>query len=404
MNPCVLLVLCGIYSVDPDSIVRGIYINPYQANKKTYLENVFAKADSGHINAIVVDFKSDYGFLTYPSGIELAKQLDAVKKFIDVDYLIKGAALHNLKLIARIVCFRDNYLAQYKNCGITDNEGNVWHDKTDIAWTNPYIPEVTDYLISVVKEVVNLGIKSIAFDYIRFPTDGDIIKIKLLNVDGPRHAQIIKFLEKVKENVDAEIGVCIFGYAVWLDLKTEGQEVEKFSRVVDVIYPMLYPSHFHPHFKNDVNEYWRNYWIYFDSVKEAFKKSPLWVRVVPFIQGFDLYAENFSAEYITSQINGVLAADGDGYIIWNAGNDYSPSWLPLSVVHNSILNQSVQMSLNIRMREILHQYQDIDFAQALSLKKSQVKGRTTPQSCNLFDNLPLWKNRRFESPDQVLLW
>ncbi|GAH93110.1 unnamed protein product, partial [marine sediment metagenome] len=93
MNLCVILALSQIFYTNPDSIIRGIYINPYQANNKNYLEKIFVKADSGLINAIVVDFKSDYGFLSYASNIELAQKIGAIKRYIDVDYLIKNAAL-----------------------------------------------------------------------------------------------------------------------------------------------------------------------------------------------------------------------------------------------------------------------------------------------------------------------
>ena len=63
MNLCAVLVFFSAFSPNLEHIVRGIYINPYQASKKAYLENVFVKADSGLINAIVVDFKSDYGIM-----------------------------------------------------------------------------------------------------------------------------------------------------------------------------------------------------------------------------------------------------------------------------------------------------------------------------------------------------
>ena len=360
MNPCVVFALYTLFSVNTGQIIRGIYINPYQASKKDYMDKVFARADSGLINTIVVDFKSDYGFLCYPSEIELAKKIGAIEKYLDLDYLIRNAAIHNVKLVARVVCYHDQYLAQYKNYGIMDDQGKIWLDKKGIAWLNPYVEGVNDYLLSVVDEITRLGINSIAFDYIRFPTDGDIGKIRLANVNGPRHQPLMSFLKRVKKKCDVEVGICIFGYAVWFDLKLEGQDIAKLGEYVDIVYPMLYPSHFHADFKKEANEYWRNYWIYFDSVKEAFKKLPPYVKVAPFIQGFTLHAQNFGADYICSQINGSLDADANGFIIWNARSDYSPSWLPLSLVRNSILKKSAPMTQDIHMKEGGRQDQDIN--------------------------------------------
>jgi len=403
MNLCVILALSQLFYSNPDSIIRGVYINPYQANNKDYLEKIFIRADSGLINAIVVDFKSDYGFLTYASNIALAKEIGAIKRYIDVDYLIKNAALHNLKIIARIVCFRDNYLSQYKNYAIYDDSGKIWLDSKGLAWTNPYKSEVRNYLFETTKEIVELGIKSIAFDYIRFPTDGDVERIRLTNVEGPHFTPIIQFLKKVRDGLDdeVEIGVCVFGFAVWFNLRTEGQDIEKMGEHIDILYPMLYPSHFHRNFKKEVNEYWRNYWIYFDSVKEAIKKSPLSVKIAPFIQGFDLRAKSFDSDYMFSQMNGTLSAMADGFVIWNAGCNYSISWTPLSWARNLILKRSVQMSPNTRMKEEGRRYQDKTLEQLLAQEKIQKKNLTMHQTHSLIDSLPLLKSRKVY-PDPMI--
>jgi len=394
MNLCVILVLCGLFHADPDTVViRGIYINPYQAAKKSYLEQVFLKADSGLINTIIVDFKSDYGFLAYPSKIELAEEMGAIKRYIDVDYLLENAALHDLKVIARIVCFRDDYLGHYDDYGIQDDSGEVWLDKNGLAWTNPYKKEVREYLLDVTKEITELGIKSVAFDYIRFPTDGAIERIKLSDVTGPRSAPILEFLKAVKEEFQSEIeiGVCVFGFAVWHALKTEGQIIEKMAEYVDVLYPMLYPSHFGWSFKREMNEYWRNYWIYFDSVEEAKRKLPDRVKVIPFVQGFDLRAESFDSDYVSAQIYGALAADADGFLIWHAGGDYSISWTSLLSVRSSILRQFAQIDLNNRMKEEGRRYQDIALHPVSALWKTQKKNLTTDRIHSRIDNLPSGK-------------
>ena len=366
MNLFALIALCATYTINPDSLVRGIYINPWQGCNQDYMDRVFAQADSGLINALIIDFKGDYGYLTYASEVGLAKKLGAVKKYLDLDYLLKNAAARNVKIIARIVCFRDNYLARYKNWGMRDDQGNIWYDKTGTAWTNPYIDSVGEYLVSIVEELVKLGITSIAFDYIRFPTDGAVDQIRLTKVNGPRYKPIVKFLQKIRETVpDAEIGACVFGFTAWHDLKNEGQILEQFGPNLDVIYPMLYPSHFPAAFKREVSEYWRNYWIYFDSVKGAFKKLPPGVKVVPFIQGFKLMAQDFNYEYILSQLDGSVSADAQGFIIWNASNDYATSWTPIWWVYNSVRAQAFRTIPDTHKKETGLQSPGIDFAPSL---------------------------------------
>ena len=397
MNLCVILVLFNIFSTNLEHVVRGVYINPYQASKKAYLEKVFNKADSGLINTIVIDFKSDYGFLTYSSDLEKAKQINAVKRYIDVDYLLENAAQHDVKVIARVVCFRDEYLASNNDYAILNDSGEVWLDSKGLAWTNPYKKEVRGYLLSIAEEIAQLGFKSIAFDYIRFPTDGELARIRLTDIQGSRYTPILDFLKSVKDNLgdEVEIGVCCFGFAVWYSLKKEGQDIEKMGEYIDVLYPMLYPSHFGRSFKREEDEYWRNYWIYFDSVRKAKEKLPTHVRIIPFVQGFDLRAQSFDGEYLSAQFYGSLAGGADGFVVWNARGDYSTSWSPLSWVRNSILRKSAQMSLNSRMKEAGHRYQSIGPVQLLAQAKTRKKNLTTRQTHSPIDSRPSRKNQIF---------
>ncbi len=356
---CAALVLWAQCYPEPASITRGIYINPYQANKAEYLEEVFAYADSGLINAIIVDFKSDYGFLAYGSELELAKKIDAVKKHFDVTELVNKASAHGVKLIARIVCFRDNYLARHKKFGIHDDSGKLWLDYKGMAWANPYDERVHEYLIAVTKEIVAQGVKSIAYDYIRFPTDGEVWRIRLTKVKGSRVDAISKFLKKARDEIDAEIGICVFGFAVWRKLRNEGQDLEVLGKYIDALYPMLYPSHFARAFKNEENEMWRNFWIYFDSVNEAFAKVPDGVKIIPFVQAFEYRAKDYDAGYVFSQLNGVLSAGGDGFMIWNARSDYSICWRALDWARNSILWRYVQKCRDSHRIEEARLYQDV---------------------------------------------
>ena len=396
MNPGVLCVLFGILWPCPDSSIQAVYINPYKANQHTYLEKIWEKADSGLINTVIIDFKSDYGFLTYPSQVQAAKKFGAVKRYLDIDYIITQAAEHHVKVTARIVCFRDDYLSQEKGYGILNDSGDVWEDSKGIAWTNPYKKEVREYLYAVTEEIVGLGINSVAFDYIRFPTDGDLGRIALTGITGPRSEPLLAFLKKVDENLgdSVEVGICVFGFAVWHPLVREGQDIEKMGEYIDVLYPMLYPSHWGWNFKREANEYWRNYWIYYDSVQEALDKLSRGVRVVPFVQAFDYLAGTFDHSYVSSQIFGALWAGAHGFALWHAGGDYAISWEPLLWARNSLRQRAARMSLNNHMRAAGLRYPGTALERAQVQLKIQQKTQTMLRLQTLTDTLPLWQSRR----------
>lgn len=365
---------------------------------------IFEKVDSGLVNTIIIDLKSDYGFLCYDSKNAIAREIGAIKRYVKLDYLFEQAEQRHVKLTARIVCFKDDYLSVYKDYALCNDSGEVWRDFKDLAWTNPYKKGVRDYLVEVSKEIVGLGFRSLAFDYIRFPTDGPVNRMELTDVYGSRCDPLHDFLKSVRAAVgdSIEIGACVFGFTVWYPLKAEGQDIMKMHEYVDVFYPMLYPSHFGAEFKKGDTEYWRNYWIYYDSVRKAIEKVGHNVKIVPFIQGFDYRAKEFNDDYVFAQIHGALSAGADGVVIWHAGGNYSTSWSSLFWARNSILRRSAQMSLNTHMRESAQIYQGILPAPAIPLSTIPMKTLTADQSytppesyqCSRGDTLPSGKNRR----------
>ncbi len=399
-----LIVLCAqsiAFSEFADTLIRGIYINPYQASSIEFMDRVFAWADSGAINTIMVDLKSDYGFLSYDSKLDFARKLDAVKRYIKLDALIARARDHNVKLIARIVCFRDNYTTKDLDYALLDKDGKAWRDFKNMAWANPYCKKMREYLLEITKEIVNLGIKSVAYDYIRFPSDGDLSNIVLSDVTGSRDHVLHEFLKSVKKEVMVEIGICIFGFAVWHPLRNGGQDIAEMGKYVDMVFPMLYPSHFGDGFKRWDNDYWRNYWIYYDSVIRARQKLPDSVQLIPYVQGFDFKADTFNSDYVYTQIMGSIDAGASGVFIWNAGCDYSVSWEPLSWARNSYLRRYVQNYLNSHRKEAGQRYQDIDLESVLAQLKIQMRNQTMFQSDNQFDIQPLKRIRKFD-PDQLI--
>ncbi len=327
MNLSALIVLSTFWVADPAPI-RGIYLNPNRAMDRAYLKNVLTWADSGYINTIVVDLKSDLGLIVFPSENEIARKIKAVRNFINLDTLIRLTEEHNVKLIARLVIFKDNQLARYKNYGIRHRLGCLWRDDGRNFWVNPYLEEVWDYNISIIEELLKKGIKSIQLDYVRFPTDGDLKACRYSKIKGSREEAISNFLERVQKVVKregGEVGVCVFGYSIWTQLKQEGQNIEKMAKYIDYLYPMLYPSHFSQHFKKEIDDIWRSFLIYYESTLRAIEQVDAEVKVVPYIQGFNYIAPQFGSDYIFTQIFGALLAGAEGFIVWNARGAYRSS-------------------------------------------------------------------------------
>ena len=57
---------------------------------------------------------------------------------------------------------------------IKNPDGSVWRNQAGLGWTNPYDKRVWDYNVSIAEVAARAGFDEIQFDYVRFPTDGDV--------------------------------------------------------------------------------------------------------------------------------------------------------------------------------------------------------------------------------------
>ena len=125
-----------------------------------------------------------------------------------------------------------------------------WTDANDLHWANPSDSRVWDYNIALSKELARMGFDEIQFDYVRFPSDGDLSIISYPNTlpGFSKSDCIASFLEKAHDELKplgVSISADVFGLTAW---KTDdfgvGQVLEKMAPHLDVICPMFYPSHF----------------------------------------------------------------------------------------------------------------------------------------------------------------
>jgi hypothetical protein len=85
------------------------------------------------------------------------------------------ARANGIYLIGRVVVFEDPKLSQGRpDLAIHDPDGSVWTNAGGLGWTNPYDKRVWDYNVSIAEVAARAGFDEIQFDYVRFPTDGDV--------------------------------------------------------------------------------------------------------------------------------------------------------------------------------------------------------------------------------------
>ena len=133
---------------------------------------------------------------------------------------------------------------------INANTGNIWRDPEKMGWVDPNYKQVWDYNVALAVEAAHMGFDEVQFDYVRFPTDGNVgvAQFALPNSEENRTAAIAGLLQRAHsalKPLGTKLGVDVFGYAAWVpnDLGI-GQHIETIAPYIDVLSPMVYPSTF----------------------------------------------------------------------------------------------------------------------------------------------------------------
>jgi hypothetical protein len=321
--------------------VRALYLTEYGIASRALREPVLRMIHEGKANALVVNIKSDWGLLPYPSSIALASSIGARKitTIPSLSDLVRKQHEQGIYMIARIVTFKDNPLASaHPEWAVRLQDGTIFKDREHLAWTDPFRPEVRAYNIAIAVEAALAGFDEVQFDYVRFPDSAAKLKLSGPVDEASRVRAIVAFLDEARQALipyNVFESVDIFGYVAWNKNDTGiGQHLEEITAAVDYVCPMLYPSGFKFGIPGHRNPLATDQDIY-DTVKisldQAIRRtsvSPKKFR--PWLQAFRDYAFNrrqFGAVEIAKQIEAVRDAGADGWALWNPRNQYGTTGL-----------------------------------------------------------------------------
>lgn len=330
------------------SAVRALYASYFAIGHDSIRHRIFELLDTTELNALVIDAKTDYGWLSYPTQIAQAKAIGANRP-IDRDFgeLMAQLKAKGIYTVARIVTFKDNLLAKNRpELAIKTQSGAVWQDNNGMAWSDPFLSEVWDYNIQIAIEAAQLGFDEIQFDLLRFPTVSQTGTPFLSQevTKETRVAAISSFLSVAHGQLKplaVKLAAGTFGYACWRsDDSLIGQNIERMSRYLDIISPMLYPSTFSkgiPGYKIAIDY---PYEVVYESARRAVNRVESAGCVVrPWLQDFKDYRfdrRTYGREEIQAQIKGCFDAGCEGFMVWSPqGNYTSAAYAPAAVLEPS---------------------------------------------------------------------
>lgn len=273
------------------------------------------------LNALMIDLKDETGHVFYNTLNATAVTADATPSdTFDLGAVTSRAHELDLYVIARIVLFSDPIAAvALPDLAVWDAATDGPYEANGQHFLDPTDPDARQYGIDLAIEACERGVDEVQFDYVRFPD----ARTESATFDGGvspevRVSAVSSFLT---DAVDAlrprgcAVAADIFGY---LTTATDdggiGQRWEEVAGIVDVISPMLYPSHYDPD--------WYGYpqpdefpgEMVDRALADGMERLPKNVVVRPWLQDF-----GYAPEAVRAQI-AVAEGYGLGWMLWNAAS------------------------------------------------------------------------------------
>lgn len=360
--------------------IKGVYMTSAVANDRGIAatrirDSIIKLLETTELNGVVIDIKETEG------GVIITDQLRA---------LVQTLHEKGIWVIAREVVFKDNSQEKaYPLWYLKRKNGAVWRDRRGGSWLDPASREAWQYQAGIAKAAIDAGFDEIQFDYIRFPSDGDVQNIVYPVYDGkrPKYEVMREFFaylhgELKRYKPEIILSADLFGYVALerADLGI-GQRLGDIGENFDYISLMVYPSHYYSGFQvaaDPARELPALYYPYqsadisqvasnrpYDVIHRsllvagdvlrgaasgtapipanvAAASAPIspsvpqppreTARLRPWLQDFDLAVDSnrgihYDAKKVRAEIDAAEAAGSSGWLLWSANNIYTAAAL-----------------------------------------------------------------------------
>jgi hypothetical protein len=320
--------------VDTPTQVKAIYMTSWVASVPSLRAGLVKIIDDTEINSVVIDVKD------YAGTISFEVKNKELKAFGSEDIRVNDmpeflAELHakGIYTIARVAVFQDAYMVKaHPEWAVKNLSGTaVWKDRKGISWIDVGARDYWKYITLVAQEAHNAGFDEINFDYIRFPSDGNMKDISFPFTQKDSKSGTLKnffaYLHDAVAPSGMKTSADLFGMTTTItDDMGIGQVLENALPYFDYIAPMVYPSHYPTTFQGYKNPADHPYEVIHYAMGEGVKRakaastSPLKLR--PWLQDFDLGADYGPTE-VRKQIQATYDVGLDSWMLWSASNKYT---------------------------------------------------------------------------------
>lgn len=300
-------------------VARAVHISGEAARDR--IDEFLELARTTELNALMIDLKDESGLVWYETENSVARDVGADFAAYDLAEITARAHAQGLYVIGRLVVFNDPVAALRKPAmAVVNSETGDPYNSRGQYFLDPTDPDARQYGLDLAVEACSLGLDEVQFDYVRFPD----VRSEAATFDAGvsrdiRISTITSFLSEAVEllrPMGCAVAADIFGFiTATSDDGGIGQRWEDVAQVVDVVSPMIYPSHYD------------SGWYGFDNpnaypgpmvqraLEDAMRRLPRSVVVRPWLQDFGYDATQVREQIISAEQYGL------GWMLWNAQSE-----------------------------------------------------------------------------------
>lgn len=328
--------------------LKAIYMTACVAGTPSWRENLKTLIETTELNAVIIDIKDYTGTISFPNDFPKSN-LGKGCVVSDMREFIETLHESGIYVIGRISVFQDlSYAQNFPELAVRrQSDGEVWKDYKGLAFINVSAKPYWDFIIDLSKASYEIGFDEINYDYIRYPSDGNIRDAKYTwSTSTVSKAQALEnFFSYLKENIDGTgivTSADIFGMTTTVkDDMGIGQVLERALPYFDYISPMVYPSHYPKGWNGFANPAEQPYEVIriamsggmarerahniaignFTLDENGATTTPK-SKMRPWLQDFDLGA-TYDASKVRAQMQATYDIGLTSWMLWSAANRYT---------------------------------------------------------------------------------
>jgi hypothetical protein len=362
--------------------VKAIYMTSCVAGTPWFRQELVKLAQETEVNAIIIDIKDYSGTISFaPEDPDWQSAWQSSRCGApDMRELIEMLHDNELFVIGRITVFQDPFYAPQNpsQAVLRSDQTTVWKDYKGLSFVDVASKQYWDHIIELAIDSYNLGFDELNFDYVRYPSDGNMLDTYFPQTAVSEHgsdkqANLEAFFAYLNEKMSDEsmfatyrhentgrektipwTSADLFGMTTTnYDDLSIGQIQDRAAPYFNFIAPMVYPSHYPSSFLNLGNPNDYPYEVVYHAMKtgvdrmkssttplQGFQHERIGTSTPPvyrkpafgpekfrtWIQDFD-YGGDYDAADVRAQIQASYDAGVNSWMIWAPSNRYTKAAL-----------------------------------------------------------------------------